>query len=86
MVLHRDGTVSSDTFEGVDSWRNIIQISVGADVAIGLKADGTVEMVDDRNTRYEVKNWTNLVCIVCKFFGVVGITKEGEVLSILAQP
>lgn len=86
MVLHRDGTVSSNTFEGVDSWRNIIQISVGADVAIGLKADGTVEMVDNRNTRYDVKNWTNLVCIVCKFFSVVGITKEGEVLSILAQP
>lgn len=86
MVLHSNGTVSSDTFEGIDSWRNIIQISVGADVAIGLKADGTVEMVDKRRTRYKVKDWNNLVCIVCKFFSVVGITKEGEVLSLLAQP
>ena len=43
MILHSDGTVTSDTFEGVDSWRNIIQISVGADVAIGLKSNGTIE-------------------------------------------
>ena len=86
MVLHSDGTVSSDTFDGVDSWRDIVQISVGADVAIGLKVDGTVEMVDNRSTRYKVKNWNNLACIVCKFFNVVGITKEGEVLSLLAQP
>jgi len=86
MILHSDGTVTSDTFEGVDSWRNIIQISVGADVAIGLKSNGTIEMVDNRNTRNEVKNWKNLACVVCKFFGVVGITKDGEILSLLAQP
>lgn len=86
MILHSDGTVSSDTFEGVDSWRNIIQISVGADVAIGLKSNGTIEMVDNRSTRNEVKNWKNLACVVCKFFGVVGIIKDGEILSLLAQP
>lgn len=86
MILHSDGTVSSDTFEGVDSWRNIIQISVGADIAIGLKDNGTIEMVDNRGTRFEVNNWKNLACVVCKFFGVVGITKDGEILSLLAQP
>lgn len=86
MVLHRDGTVSSDTFEGVESWKNIVQISVGADVGIGLKSDGTVEMVDNRSTRNEVKDWKNLVGVVCNFLGVVGITKEGEVLSLFAQP
>lgn len=86
MVLHRDGTVSSDTFDGVESWKNIIQISVGADVGIGLKSDGSVEMVDKRKTRYEVKNWNHLVGVLCKFFGVVCITKEGEVRYLFAQP
>ena len=86
MVLHRDGTVSSDTFDGVESWRDVVQISVGADIGIGLKSDGTLEMVDNRRTRHEVKDWNNLAGIVCKFFGVIGITKEGEVLSLFAQP
>lgn len=86
MVLHCDGTVSSDTFDGVESWKNIVQISVGADVGIGLKSDGTVEIVDNRNTRNEVKDWNNLLCVVCKFFGVVGITKDGKVRSLFAQP
>ena len=82
MVLHRNGTVSSDTFEGLEIWKDIIQISVGADIAIGLKKDGTIEMVDQRGTRYAAKEWKNLVCIECKFFGVVGITREGEILSL----
>lgn len=82
MALHRNGTVSSDTFEYVETWENIIQISVGADIAIGLKKDGTIEMVDQRGTRYAAKEWKNLVCIECKFFGVVGITREGEILSL----
>ena len=81
-ALHRDGTVSSDTFEGVKAWRDIVQISVGADVVIGLKRDGSIEMSDDRNLRYEAKAWTNLACVECKFFGVVGITKDGRILSL----
>ena len=81
-VLHRDGTVSSDTFEDVKAWRDIVQISVGADVVIGLKRDGTIEMSDDRNLRYEAKAWTNLACVECKFFGVVGITRDGRILSL----
>lgn len=84
MVLHKNGTVSSDTFKGVETWRNIVQISVGADVAIGLKSDGTIEMVDNRRTRYEAKNWKNLVSIECKFFGVVGITQDGHILSLFS--
>lgn len=82
MVLHRNGTVSSDTFENVDTWKDIIQISVGADIAIGLKKDGTIEMVDQRGTRYAAKEWKDLVSIECKFFGVVGITQDGQILSL----
>lgn len=81
MVLHRDGTVSSDTFEGLDSWKDIVQISVGADIAIGLKSDGTIEMVDKRGIRYEAKNWKNLICVECKFNSIVGITRDGQILS-----
>ncbi len=81
-VLHSDGTVSSDTFEGVDKWKDIIQISVGADIIIGLKADGTIEMIDERNERYAAKDWDNLASIECKFFNVVGITRDGEILSL----
>lgn len=81
-VLHRDGTVTSDTFEGVEKWNDIIQISVGADVIVGLKNDGTIEMIDHRNERYAAVEWRNLACIECKSFNVVGITKEGEILSL----
>ena len=81
-VLHRDGTVTSDTFEGVEKWNDIIQISVGADVIVGLKSDGTIEMIDHRNARYAAVEWRNLACIECKFFNVVGITKDGEILSL----
>lgn len=81
-VLHRDGTVTSDTFEGVEKWNDIIQISVGADVIVGLKSDGTIEMIDHRNERYAAVEWRNLACIECKFFNVVGITKDGEILSL----
>lgn len=82
MVLLSDGTVASDTFKEVDDWKDIIQISVGADIAIGLKKDGTLEVADDRNTRMEVKQWKDIVAIECKFFGVIGITKHGEILSL----
>lgn len=82
-VLHSDGTVSSDSFEGVNMWKDIIQISVGADIIIGLKRDGTIEMIDNRRTRYKAKEWKNISCIECKFFGVVGITNQGEILSIM---
>lgn len=82
MVLHRNGTVSSDTFEDVDAWADIIQISVGADIAIGLKKDGTIEMVDQRGSRCVAKEWKDLVYIECKFFGVVGITRDGRILSL----
>lgn len=81
-VLHGDGSVSSDTFDGVEKWKDIIQISVGADVIVGLKNDGTIEMIDERNVRYAAKEWKNLASIECKFFSVVGITKDGEIMSI----
>lgn len=81
-VLHRDGTVSSDSFEEVDKWRDIIQISVGADIIVGLKSDGTIEMIDYREQRYEAKNWTNISSIECKFFGVIAITRNGGIKSL----
>lgn len=83
-ALHSDGTVTSDTFEGVEDWKDIIQISVGADIIVGLKSNGTIEMIDYRGTRTDAKNWKNLACVECKFFGIVGITHKGEILSILA--
>lgn len=82
MVLLDDGTVVSDTFEGVDKWKDIVQISVGADIAIGLKKDGTLEVVDDRETRMEVSQWKDIVSINCNFFGVIGITRQGEIMSL----
>ena len=82
MVLHRNGTVSSDTFKGIETWKDIIQISVGADIAIGLKKDGTIEMADHRGTRFAAREWKNLVYAECKFFGVVGITRNGEIMSL----
>lgn len=85
MALHSNGKVSSDTFDGVDKWRNIVQISVGDEIAIGLKCDGTIEMAIQRSNLenlYEAKNWKDLVSVECKFWGIVGITKSGQILSL----
>lgn len=78
-VLHKNGTVSSESFEDVDKWQDIVQISVGADIIVGLKSNGTIEMIDYRDQRYEAKNWTNICSIESKFFGIVGITADGEI-------
>lgn len=85
MVLHSNGRVSSDTFEGVDKWRNIVQISVGDEIAVGLKSNGTIELLIQRSNLdnlYEAKKWKDLVCVECKFWGIVGITKSGQILSL----
>lgn len=81
-VLHKDGTVSSDSFDEVGKWQDIVQISVGADIIVGLKSDGTIEMIDYREQRYEAKNWTNIEYIECKFFGVIAITQNGGIKSL----
>lgn len=85
MVLRSNGKVSSDTFEGVKKWRNIIQISVGDEIAVGLKSNGTIELIiqrSDLDNLYEAKKWKDLVCVECKFWGIVGITKFGQILSL----
>ena len=77
------GSLLGLTFKNInEKWNDIIQISVGADVIVGLKNDGTIEMIDHRNERYAAVEWRNLACIECKFFNVVGITKDGEILSL----
>lgn len=82
MVLRSDGSVVSDTFEDVETWKDIVQISVGADIAVGLRKDGRLEVADYRGSRLRIKEWQHIVSIECKFFGVIGITKSGEVLSL----
>ena len=47
-----------------------------------LKKDGTIEMADHRGTRFAAREWKNLVYAECKFFGVVGITRNGEIMSL----
>ena len=84
-VLHRDGTVTSDTFSGVSGWRNIIQIAVGDGVAVGLKRDGTIE-VEGRYNEFKDESdkfadWVNVVSVECKFRRIVGITEDGNILT-----
>lgn len=82
-VLHANGTVSSSTFKGVKSWNNIIQIAVGDGVIIGLKNDGTIEMIGNYGQLCEAKKWQNIVSVECKYHNVVALTRNGEVLSII---
>lgn len=78
-VLYKDGTVFSDTFDGVKEWSDIIQISVGDRIIVGLKRDGTIEI--EGRKKSVAKEWKNLVSVECKFCRVVGITSSGEILS-----
>lgn len=82
-VLHADGTVTSDSFEGVKEWRDIIQIAVNEWFIAGLKRDGTVVAIEDGKDVSDQIDWTDVVNIECKFFLLVGITQDGHVKSML---
>ncbi len=79
-VLLSDGTVVSDTFIGVDKWTDIVNISVGANNIVGLKRNGTIEVVGLNKTQNIIKDWKDIACIECKFFGIIAITNRGEIL------
>ncbi len=65
---------------GVDKWTDIVNISVGANNIVGLKRNGTIEVVGLNKTQNIIKDWKDIACIECKFFGIIAITNRGEIL------
>lgn len=82
IVLHKNGTVNTDVpNEVTSSWTNIVQVAVGADIIIGLRSDGIVEIVAKDRIKKIVSLWRNVVAVECNFFEVVGILKDGSIVS-----
>lgn len=47
----------------------------------GVNKDGTVSVAEAETDRYEeVSNWKNVIAIACNYYGVFGLTSEGNVL------
>lgn len=82
-VLHADGTVTSDSFEGTKEWHDIIQIAVNERCVVGLKRNGTVVAIKNGKDVSDQIDWTDIVNIECKFFLLVGITKGGYVKAMM---
>lgn len=84
-VLHADGTITSDSFDGVSEWSDIVQIAVNERFIAGLKSDGTVVAIENGKDVSDQIGWTDIVNIECKFFFLIGITKDGHVKSIMLR-
>jgi len=66
-------------------WHNIVDIAIGYDSIIGLKADGKVIMaygkVDVDDERYcDTSNWTDIVVIAAGLDNVIGLKSNGTLM------
>ena len=85
MGIKSDGTILSTLYEDdkIQDWVNIVDISVGEDHSVGLKADGTVVAVSYNSVHGEtnVSDWTDIVAISAGDGYTVGLKSDGTVVS-----
>ena len=84
MVLRSNGTVISPDFDEVSKWKNVVQIAVGWDVALGLRSDGKVEIASPYDTEIVemVSCWSHIVNLECKFSQIIAISEDGKIYSV----
>lgn len=67
------------------NWVDIVSITIGKNLIVGLKKDGHVVMTGQRDliADYEndIKKWTDIVSVSVGKSSVVGLTKKGEVFA-----
>lgn len=84
MALRSNGTVISPDFDEVSKWKNVVQIAVGWDVALGLRRDGKVEIASPYDTEIVemVSCWSHIFNIECKFSQIIAISEDGKIYSV----
>ena len=87
-AIRSDGTVvylykGDDSYgqNNVSGWTDMVQLSIGENHTVGLRADGTVTAVGDNYAgQCDVEDWSGVVSIAAGESGTVGITEDGRVL------
>ena len=87
-AIRSDGSVvylrkGDDTYgqNNINSWTDMVQLSVGRRHTVGLRADGTVAAVGDNFAgQCEVEDWSGIVSVAAGNSGTIGITDQGRVL------
>ena len=82
--IRRDGTVVATSFQKeLDSWRDIVSLSVGYDFIVGLRKDGTVAATGSNNRgQCNVEGWKDMVSVEAgsNYDFTVGLKKDGRVI------
>ena len=65
----------------VSGWTDMVQLSIGENHTVGLRADGTVTAVGDNYAgQCDVEDWSGVASIAAGESGTAGITEDGRVL------
>ena len=66
----------------VESWTDIVKISAGNGLTVGLKKDGTVVVAGNNNYNdYCSKNWQDIIEISASGH-ILGVQKDGTVVAV----
>ena len=87
-AIRADGTVvylykGDDSYgqNNISGWTDMVQLSIGENHTVGLRADGTVTAVGDNYAgQCDVEDWSGVARIAPGESGTVGITEDGRVL------
>ena len=67
----------------VNSWRDIVAVSVGFQHTVGLKKDGTVVAVGkDEDGQCNVGGWRDIIAVSAGDWYTVGLKKDGTVVAV----
>lgn len=85
ITLLEDGTVQADNNAGsagnVYSWKDITQLTAGAEHTLGLKSDGTVVAAGaNDNGQCNVSDWTDIVYVEAGSCYSIGLKSDGSLL------
>ena len=87
-AIRSDGTVvylykGDDSYgqNNISGWTDMVQLSIGENHTVGLRADGTVTAVGDNYAgQCDVEDWSGVASIAAGESGTAGITEDGRVL------
>jgi len=82
-MINTDGHVlTSFKFNDLDRFRNIIDVAIGGNHLVGLKADGTViASGSDWYGELDVGNWTDITAVFAGRDWTVGLMSNGRVVA-----
>ncbi|MBQ9038540.1 MAG: TIR domain-containing protein [Clostridia bacterium] len=72
-------TIYADFSEELSTWKDIVAIAAG-DTLFGLRSDGTIEMLYDKDYD-DVSNWHDIIAIDASSTHLVGLKADGTVMA-----